>query len=682
MSNAERVGTTATARAASMVSPNVVQPTVLKIPESVASAARSAMAAARDHLMGLQHADGFWVGELEADTTLESDYILLEYYLRGSHLNSSRPETIRHEKVRAAANFIISKQLPDGGWNIYIGGPSNISATVKAYFALKLAGFDADAPFMLRAKEAVLRLGGVQAANTFTKIYLSIFGQYDWDACPAIPPELVLFPDLNYFSIYQMSSWSRAILVPLTVIYAHKPTRDIPGLSIDEIFKGGRRENLELPHDPRPISWRNFFLIIDKLAKLVERSRFKPLRAQALKRAEQWMRERFEECEGLGAIYPGMMNAIMALDCLGYRAGDPVMDKTLSEFHALEIAEGDTLRMQPCFSPVWDTAISLYAGLRTGLPADNPKAVQATDWLLDYQALGAGDWQVNRPKLEPGGWYFEYKNGYYPDIDDTAMVLQALALAKSTDPKRLKEAIRRGTNWMLGMQGADGGFAAFDVDNDHLVFCQAPFADHNAMLDPACPDITGRVLEALAALGYKKGSPQADRAIQWLQENQTSDGCWFGRWGVNYIYGTCFALRGLRASGEDWREAYILRAGEWLRSIQNHDGGWGESCESYDDPDQKGIGESTPSQTAWALMGLFATEDWDSDSVKRGVEYLLRTQTPDATWKEEACTGTGFPRVFYLRYHMYRHYFPMLALAEYANRTVAAKPAGYKNGTH
>jgi squalene-hopene/tetraprenyl-beta-curcumene cyclase len=650
---------------------SIAPPQVLRIPATVAAAVPPVIAKAREYLLDRIEKDGFWVGELEADSTLESDYILLEFYL-----GLARPE-----KIRKAANQILSRQLPDGGWNIYAGGPSNVSATVKAYFGLKLAGYSVEHPAMQKARETVLRLGGVQAANTFTKIYLSMFGQYDWDSCPAIPPELVLLQDLNYFSIYQMSSWSRAILVPLSVISAHKPMRHVPGLTIEEIFKGGRYENLGLRHDPRPISWRNIFVLMDKVVKLVEGMRFKPLRQQALKRAEQWMRERSEECDGLGAIYPGMMNLIMALDCLGYRPGDAIMDKAIHDFHALEIEDDNTLRMQPCFSPVWDTAISLYAAVRAGLPADDPRAVQSIDWLVSKQALGRGDWQVNSPKLEPGGWYFEYQNGYYPDIDDTAMVLLALAAGKSTDPKRLEKAIKRGLNWMLGMQGADGGFAAFDVDNDHLVFCQVPFADHNAMLDPACPDITGRVLEAMAPLGYRKGSPQADRAIEFLRENQDQEGCWFGRWGVNYIYGTCFALRGLRAAGEDWREAYILRAGEWLRSCQNADGGWGESCESYDDPDKKGVGESTASQTAWALMGLFATEDWESESVRQGIEYLLRTQTA-GTWHETACTGTGFPRVFYLRYHMYGHYFPLLALAEYTRHSAVAKPAGHKNGTH
>ncbi len=628
----------------------------LRFPADLPAAIRPPLKAARDFLLGLQNPQGYWVGELEADSTLESDYILLENYL-GSPCA---------QKVRKAANYILSKQLPDGGWNIYTGGPSNVSATVKAYFALKLAGFRGDEHFMRRARETALALGGVQAANTFTKIYFALFGQYDWDAVPAIPPELILFPDLHYFSIYQMSSWSRAILVPLSIIYAHKPQRPVPDVNIDEVFLEGRHVNLRLPRDPTPFSWRNFFLGVDRILKVIERSRFKPLRQQALARAEQWMRARFQGCEGLGAIFPAMMNSIIALDCLGYRRGNPVMDEALRAFYHFEIEEGETLRMQPCFSPVWDTAIALYAAIEAGLPPDSPAAVRAADWLLDVQSRGRGDWQVTRPNVEPGGWYFEFKNEAYPDVDDTAMVLLALARARASSAKRLEQAIQRGMNWLLGMQGRDGGFAAFDVDNDHAVFCQMPFADHNAMLDPSCPDLTGRALEALAKFGHRKGTPQVDRAITFLQQHQEPEGCWFGRWGVNYIYGTCFALRGLRAAGEDLREAYILRAGEWLRSIQNPDGGWGESCESYDNPDLKGQGPSTASQTAWALMGLFAGGDFASESVRRGIEYLLVTQTAQGTWEEPYFTGTGFPRVFYLRYHLYRHYFPLLALAEYA----------------
>ena len=342
------------------------------------------------------------------------------------------------------------------------------------------------------------------------------------------------------------------------------------------------------------------------------------------------------------------------------------MREALDQFYRFEIEEAERLRLQPCMSPVWDTAISLYALTQSGVPIHNEALVAATDWLLDRQALGRGDWQVKNRRGQPGGWYFEFANEFYPDVDDTAMVLLALRGARSSVPARLERTIRRGLAWMLTMQGSDGGFAAFDVDNNHAVLCHVPYADHNAMLDPSCADITGRVLETLAAYGYRKGAAPVDRAIAFLKRTQESEGCWFGRWGVNYIYGTCFALRGLRAAGEDMHEAYVIRAVEWLNSVQNADGGWGESCDSYDNPDVKGVGPSAVSQTAWALLGLMAFGDYRSPSVRRGLEYLLSHQTRQGTWEEPYFTGTGFPRVFYLRYHLYRHYFPMLALAEYA----------------
>ncbi len=628
-----------------------------------------ALEAARDYLLRLQHGSGYWVGELEADTTLESDYIQMEYFLRAP----------RQDKIRKAANYLLEKQLPEGGWNIYEGGPPNISATVKAYFALKLVGVSPQEPALRRARETALELGGVQAANSFTKIYLAFFRQYDWAAVPAIPPEILLLPEFSYFSIYEMSSWSRAILVPLSIVWAHKPRRPIPaGAGIDELFLGGRH-NLHMPRDPANLTWRNFFLTVDRALKQVERSRFKPLRAQAIRVGEEWMLERFEKCDGLGAIYPAMMNVIFALDCLGYHRDHPVMRRALEQFYRFEIEESETLRLQPCLSPVWDTAISLYTLTRAGVSPEHPALVAATDWLLDRQALGRGDWQVKSRRTQPGGWYFEFANEFYPDVDDTAMVLLALSRARASDPARLEQAIRRGLSWMLNMQSSDGGFAAFDVDNNHFVLCHVPFADHNAMLDPSCPDITGRALEALAAYGYRKGSAPVDRAIAFLKRNQEPEGCWFGRWGVNYIYGTCFALRGLRAVGEDMHEAYVIRAVEWLRSVQNSDGGWGESCDSYDNPDLKGVGPSTASQTAWALLGLFAFGDHDSSGVRRGFEFLLSTQTDDGAWEEPYFTGTGFPRVFYLRYHLYRHYFPLLALAEHARSTApnfATVPCG------
>ncbi len=620
--------------------------------------------AARQYLLRLQHPSGFWCGELQADTTLESDYIQMEYFLRNP----------RPEKIRKAASYLLEKQLPEGGWAIYEGGPPNISATVKAYFALKLAGASAQQPELQRARKAALALGGVQAANSFTKIYLAFFRQYDWSAVPAIPPEIILLPEFSYFSVYEMSSWSRAILVPLSIVWAHKPRRPTPhGAGIEEIFLNGRR-NLHPPRDPSNISWRNFFLTVDRALKQVERSPFKPLRAQALRAAENWVLERLQKSDGLGAIYPAMMNAIFALDCLGYTRDHPVMREALGQFYRFEIEERDTLRLQPCLSPVWDTAISLFALLQAGTPAESPALVAATDWLLSRQALEPGDWAVKNKHGQPGGWYFEFANEFYPDVDDTAMVLLALSEARSAEPERLRQAIRRGLAWTLSMQGADGGFAAFDVDNNHAVFCRVPFADHNAMLDPSCADIAGRVLEALARFGYRKGSEPVDRAIAFLKRTQEPEGCWSGRWGVNYLYGTCFALRGLRAAAEDMHQSYVVRAVEWLRSVQNPDGGWGESCESYDNPDLKGVGASTPSQTAWALLGLFAFGDFHSQSAQRGLEFLLSRQRADGTWDEPYFTGTGFPRVFYLRYHLYRHYFPLLALAEYARNAAPNIP--------
>ena len=641
---------------------NRLEPVVsLFAPVGFSPAVAAALQAASERLLQLQHPSGYWVGELEADTTLESDYIQMEHFLGLKH----------GEKIRKAANYLLEKQLRGGGWNIYTGGAPNLSATVKAYFSLKLAGLSPQEPALERARQVALELGGVQGANSFTKIYLALFGQYDWAAVPAVPPEILLVPEFSYFSIYEMSSWSRAILVPLSIVWAHKPCRAIPpGAQIDEIFRDGRRN---LPRGPANLSWRTLFLAVDRALKQVERSGFKPLRAQAIRAGESWMLERFEKSDGLGGIYPAMMNAIFALNCLGYDRRHPVMRQALEQFYRFEIEEKETLRLQPCMSPVWDTAISLYTLTRSGVCPEGEALVAATDWLLDRQALGRGDWQVKNRRGQPGGWYFEFANEFYPDVDDTAMVLLALRGVRASNAARLEAAIRRGLGWMLSMQGSDGGFAAFDTDNNHALLCRVPFADHNAMLDPSCADLTGRVLEALAAYGYRKGTAAVDRAISFLERSQEPEGCWFGRWGVNYIYGTCFALRGLRAAGQDMHEAYIVRAVEWLRSVQNLNGGWGESCDSYENPDLKGEGPSTPSQTAWALLGLFAFGDYDSSSVHHGLEFLLSAQQ-DGTWEEHNFTGTGFPRVFYLRYHLYRHYFPLLALAEYTrNRATDAE---------
>jgi squalene-hopene/tetraprenyl-beta-curcumene cyclase len=624
----------------------------------------AAMDAARRSLFSIQHEDGYWCGELEADTTLESDYILLHTLLG----------TGSTERIAAAAREIIRHRNEDGGWPIYQGGPSNISASVKAYFGLKLAGYSSAHPVLQRARECILALGGVTEVNTFTKLYLCFFGQYDYNAVPAIPPEIVLFPNWFWFNIYEISSWSRAILVPLSIAYAKKPFKKIPAeMGIEELFPGGRDNcDLHLKWSQRKISWRNFFLILNHVAHYFERVHVRPLRSVALKKAEKWMLQRFEKSDGLGAIYPGIMNSIIALRCLGYSVDDPQFIRAMDEFEKLGIEEPGladysepTFRMQPCMSPVWDTAYAMFALAESGVPKDDPRMVRAADWILSKEVRHKGDWAVKVKNAEPGGWYFEFNNEFYPDVDDSAMVLLALSRVANPRERYQDEVAQRAVNWIFSMQCKNGGWASFDKDNNKMVFQHIPFADHNAMLDPATVDITGRVLEMLADYGYDQSNKQVRRAIEFIRTEQESDGSWFGRWGVNYIYGTMQVLRGLEAVGVWNHEPYVQQAAEWLRSIQNPDGGWGETCGSYDDPNHKGIGASTPSQTAWAVLGLLAAGDTRSDSVARGIAHLLRTQKRDGRWDELQYTGTGFPRVFYLAYHLYRNYFPLLALATY-----------------
>ncbi len=631
-----------------------------------------AVAAARDYLFCIQHEDGYWCGELQADTTLESDYILLH-----TLLGTGGPE-----RITKAARYVLQHQNEDGGWSIFHAGPSNISATVKAYFGLKLAGYKAEHPALVRARKRILELGGVTEVNTFTKIYLCFFGQYDYDAVPAIPPEIVLFPRWFWFSIYEISAWSRAILVPLSICYAKKPFKKIPAeMGIDELFPQGRHgSRLHLRWAPRLITWRNFFLFLDRMTHWFERVHVRPLRWLAVRRAEQWMLERLEMSDGMGAIYPAMMNSIIALRCLGYSVDDPQMIRALDEFEALAIEEGDTLRMQPCKSPVWDTAIAAFALGESGVSPDDPRLTAAADWLLKKQVTHTGDWAVKNKKAVPAGWYFEFNNEFYPDVDDTAMVMMALARVNHPSGRYQHESVSRALDWVLSMQCRNGGWASFDKDNDRMVFQYVPFADHNAMLDPATVDITGRVLEMLAGHGYTREHPVVKRALSFLLKSQEPDGSWFGRWGDNYIYGTMLVLRALETMSVDRNESYVLQAAEWLRCVQNTDGGWGETCDSYDDPARRGVGPSTPSQTAWAVLGLLASGDLRSESVHRGVAYLLQNQKRDGSWDEQHFTGTGFPRVFYLAYHQYRNYFPLLALTTYADAMAAGSEGRLSSG--
>jgi squalene-hopene/tetraprenyl-beta-curcumene cyclase len=551
--------------------------------------------------------------------------------------------------IDRAVDAILARQLPDGGFNIYPAGPSEVNASVKAYFALKLAGIGAEDSRLARCRDRILALGGIQACNSYVKINLSLFNLYPRKYTPSIPPEMILAGNF----IYELSSWTRAIVIPLSVVQALNPGRPAPaGFTLEEIFKPGAA--LANRFDRSLLTWRNLFFNADRLVKAWERFGSRAIRQKAIRKAERWILARTRYTDGLGAIYPPMQYTIMALDLLGYAEDHPDRVEAQRQFDGLMVAEERRFFFQPCYSVVWDTAMAAHA-LRSAAEPPQESLERSGSWLLTKEVRRKGDWSIKRPNTPPSGWYFEFANEFYPDIDDTAMVL--LALGRSAAPDR---AMR----WLLDMQSKDGGWAAFDVDNNLTLLSEVPFADHNAMLDPTCPDITGRVLEALVAMGVERSDPAIRRGVEYLKRAQQEDGSWWGRWGVCYIYGTFLALRGLAAAGESDREAYILRAGEWLRSIQNPDGGWGESCAAYDEGTYVEA-PSTPSQTAWAILGLIAGGDTTSISVADGVEHLVGTQQEDGSWKEDLATGTGFPRVFYLSYHMYRNSFPLLALNTY-----------------
>lgn len=610
------------------------------------------------HLLSLQAREGYWVGELQADTTLESDYI---FYL---HVLGK----LAGDRVCKLANYVRRRQLSDGGWNIYEGGVSELNATLKAYVALRLAGDSADAPHMQRAAFRARTLGGLEKANSYTRLYLAMAGAVSWDMVPAVPPELMLLPTWFYLNIYEMSSWTRAIVIPLTILYAHKPQWPFPAhVTLDALFVDPRRKLAAFQWDQSFFTWRNFFLAVDRALKTYERLPWKPLRERALNQARAWLLEHLERSDGLGAIYPAMMNSIFALIALGHSPEDPLAAREIGHLARFEIDEGDAMHVQPCLSPVWDTAIAIVALAEAGVPADHPPLVRAATWLMDHQVLGAGDWQLNNPRVKPGGWAFEFRNEFNPDVDDTAFVLMALQRVAHPDRKRLEHSLRRGIAWMISMQNRDGGWGAFDRDNDCAIFTKVPFADHNAMIDPSSEDVTARVLECLGRFGWSASHPIIKRALAYLLRTQKPDGSWYGRWGVNYVYGSSGVLRALETVGLAARE-YCQRSAAWLRSVQNLDGGFGESIASYWDESLKGKGKSTPSQTAWGLIGLLAASDAGDPSIERAVEHLVEQQNPDGSWDENEFTGTGFPCVFYLKYHLYRNYFPLYALARYRNQ--------------
>ncbi len=634
-----------------------------------------------------QAADGHWRFPLEGDTILESETVLIMAW-------AGRLDQVF---LAGCARRILAEQLPSGGWAIYPGGPIDPSATVKAYLALKIAGYPADAEPLVRARQAVAAAGGPWAVNSFTRFYLALLGQIPYAACPAVPPEMVLLPDWFPVNLYRVSAWSRTMIVPLSLIWAYQPVRPLPAsLGIGELFVDA--DPTRPPRLGGDDAWAFFFRGVDRLLKAADRWGFRPLRSRAVAACRRWMLERFSHSDGLGAIYPPIVWSIVALRAMGCDEQAPeVVECWRQLFRLVEQLPDGAVRVEPCRSPVWDTAITVrgLADREAFRAAAHPtcdngharkQLAAAVDWLLDHEIRSGGDWS-RRVAAEPSGWCFEYANRFYPDVDDTAMVLIATSrwrevLGDARDAKhvgrlgRLAAATSRARRWLEAMQNRDGGWGAFDRNNDCALLCKVPFADHNAMIDPSSPDLAGRVLEAFGRVGLRIGHTAVDRGCRYLRAHQESDGSWFGRWGVNYLYGTWQAIEGLRAVGIEAEDPAILAAVDWILSHQQPDGGWGESPDSYANAGMAGRGIATASQTAWAVAGLLAAGRVDQMAVRRGIQWLISRQRPDGDWNEEPFTGTGFPRVFYLRYHGYRVNFPLMAIARWlaAERSNRARP--------
>ncbi len=616
----------------------------------------NAISKALEYILSLQHDDGYWVFDFEADVTIPAEYILLQRFL-GREIAQDIKERFK--------NYILRRQSSDGGWPLYEGGDSEISASVKAYFALKLLGEDITMPHMAKAREKILRMGGASKVNVFTRTTLALFGQIPWHTVPYMPAEIMLLPKWFFFHLSKVSYWARAVIVPLLILYAKKPVCRL------EDKEGVRELFLEDPEDLRYLDkfvsgkpLKNAFILMDRFLRKFDPYFSRRLRDKSVSLAEKWTIEHMQGEGGIGAIFPAMANAVMALKILGYPEDHPDYVRGIKALDDLVLERGNEVFCQPCNSPIWDTCLSLCTILEAGVPEDHPSVKKAVEWLIGEQITDVkGDWAINAPYLEPGGWAFQFENAIYPDVDDTSVVLISLLMARAMD--RYKQNIEKGVNWIIGMQSSDGGWGAFDIDNNYLYLNNIPFADHGALLDPSTSDLTGRCIELLALLGFSNNFPPISKALQFLKKEQERFGAWYGRWGVNYIYGTFSVLMGLAQLGKNKSEPWIKRAVDWLRRCQNPDHGWGETCYTYNDPRLAGKGKSTSSQTAWAILALLAAGDLESDELKRGIRYLIDTQNKDGAWDEEEYTGTGFPRVFYLRYHGYRHYFPLWALSSY-----------------
>ncbi len=627
-----------------------IEPTALPLPELDGAVDRAARA-----LLEKQRADGHWAFELEADATIPAEYILLQHYL----------DEIDEEVQAALAHYLRSIQGKHGGWPLFHGGALDVSASVKAYFALKAAGDSPDALHMLRARTAILAQGGAAKANVFTRIQLALFGELPWRAVPVMPVEIMHLPRWFPFHLSKVSYWSRTVIVPLLVLLARKPqARNPRGITVQELFAPGTQAN---PPRATGSIWATAFNFLDDVLRLAE-PWFPPRwRDHAIDKAVAFVIERLNGEDGLGAIYPAMANAVMMLECLGYPKDYPPLVTAKAALRKLLVLEPGRSYCQPCVSPVWDTGLSCHALMEAGGAAAQQAVRRGLDWLAERQILDVvGDWAAWRPRLRPGGWAFQYANPHYPDVDDTAVV--ALALDRF-DRKGYRTAIDRAAEWVVGIQSRNGGWGAFDADNNYDYLNYIPFADHGALLDPPTADVSAR---CISFLGQIEPSPERVRSlaagIDYLLREQESDGSWFGRWGTNYIYGTWSALCALNRDGIDKHSSAVRRAVDWLVAHQRSDGGWGEDGASYWRDQPRGeAAESTPSQTAWALLGLMAAGAIDHPAVARGLDYLLATQKPHGLWDEELYTAVGFPRVFYLRYHGYRAFFPLWALARYRN---------------
>jgi squalene-hopene/tetraprenyl-beta-curcumene cyclase len=660
--------------------------------DSLGVAASEALEKIRNYFLRTQHLDGYWWGELESNPTMEAEYVLLAHFLRSDE----------GKRIAQIAEDIRRRQSQDGSWCMYYGAPGDLSTTIECYFALKLAGTSPGAPVMLRARAFILAQGGVPKARIFTKIWLALFGQWDWRGTPAMPPELMLVPTWAPFNIYKFASWARATIVPMLVILTQHPTRPLPDeLSLDELYLGGRTNaDLRLPgRDSGLVSLERMFLLADRLLRWYEKIPWKPLRRLAMRRAERWISDHQEADGSWGGIQPPWVYSLIALSHLGHSLDEPAMAKGLAGFRqrwSILSDDGEALRVQACLSPVWDTALATLGLIDSGLPGDHESIQRAVRWLIDEEIRVKGDWAVRNPNIEASGWAFEFENDMYPDIDDSAIIVMDIAAARMTDPDEERarwEVLSRSTIWMTAMRSKNGGWGAFDKDNDASYLAKIPFADFGELLDPPSADVTAHVIEMYGRLGYKKDHPVVARGLDYLWREQEADGAWFGRWGINYVYGVGAVLPALASVGVDMTQSQVQRAVAWLRAHQNDDGGWGESPASYVVPSLRGKGDSTASQTAWALLGLIASGDRLGESARRGVAYLVRTQSPDGTWDEPQFTGCGFPGYgsgeqpsrypdlaspgsqglelrsgFMINYHLYRNYFPLWALGRYVGQ--------------